>query len=78
MPDNRIPPDLAQRMQRICDALGSVMPEGKGFALLVFDFGDGGEMHYMSNAERADMMVALREFLAANEGRAHDAPALKQ
>lgn len=32
-------------------------------------------MNWLSNASREDMLVALREFIAAKEGRAHDAPA---
>ena len=34
-----------------------------GFALLFFDFGPGGYMHYCSNAQREDMKRALRELL---------------
>lgn len=32
-----------------------------GFALLVFDFGEGGSMTWVSNANREDMVAALRE-----------------
>lgn len=34
-----------------------------GFALLMFDFGEGGNMTYVSNAERQDMIKALEECL---------------
>jgi hypothetical protein len=62
------------------NALAAVLDEalndggdGKtGFMLLVFDFGepkDNSRMNYISNAERADMLVALRELLANFEGR---------
>lgn len=44
-----------------------------GFALLVFPFGENLEgtsrVNYISNAGRADMISALKEFLARNEGR---------
>lgn len=43
-----------------------------GFALLVFKLGgptDGDRMNYISNAERADMLVAMKEFIARAEGR---------
>lgn len=41
-----------------------------GFALLTFDFGSGGRMNWISNANRADMLVALKELIANFEGRA--------
>lgn len=42
-----------------------------GFVLLTFEFGktEGGRVNYISNADRADMVVALKEFLARAEGR---------
>lgn len=32
-----------------------------GFMLMVFDFGEGGFLSYVSNAQRADMVKVLRE-----------------
>lgn len=44
--------------------------EGYGFALLVFPFnGDKGRVNYISNAERPDMLAAMKEFIARAEGR---------
>lgn len=43
------------------DSVGG--PGKMGFALLIFDFGDGGTMAYSSNARRADMIRALDELL---------------
>lgn len=34
-----------------------------GFALWIFDFGDGGFLSYVSNARREDMIKMLREHL---------------
>jgi len=68
-----ITPELRRSMNDIGSILGDVF-EGRGFALFVFDFGPDGMMNWLSNAEREDMLVALREFIAANEGRSHDAP----
>jgi len=39
-----------------------------GFALLVFDFGRPGVSNYISNAERGDMVTALRECADRLEG----------
>lgn len=40
------------------------MPKGYGFNLLVFNFGEGGNMFYTSNARREDMIRAMQEFIA--------------
>ncbi len=38
-----------------------------GFVLMVFDFGDGGHLAYVSNAQRDGMIGAVREWLARQE-----------
>jgi hypothetical protein len=44
--------------------------DGAGFCLLVFGRNtDKGRMNYISNANRQDMLTALKEFIALNEGR---------
>lgn len=48
--------------------IGDVLPEGVGFVFLLFDFGEGGNMAYMSNAVRQDMIATLRELVIALEG----------
>lgn len=42
-----------------------------GFGVLIFEFGkiEAGRMNWISNAERADMIVALKEMVAQLEGR---------
>jgi hypothetical protein len=57
-------------MNRVAQALGETF-KGYGFALLVFRFGaeEKGRMNYISNAERADMVVALKELISILEGR---------
>jgi len=48
---------LASATQEVIkDLLGEM-----GFAILVFEFNRPGISHYVSNAERADMIDALRE-----------------
>lgn len=59
---------LAEAILRdIGDILKRAMPPGWGFALLMFELGDGGTMNYLSNADRADMCAALRELLGKLE-----------
>jgi len=50
---------------RLGGLIGSSLPDGWGFALLIFPMGEGdGRMNYISNAERATMRTALAELLA--------------
>lgn len=51
----------------IAAAIAEGLPEGIGFALLLFDFGEGGNLVWISNANREDMVRALREQLARFE-----------
>lgn len=73
-----ITPGLRDSMKRVGSILGEVLGD-KGFALLVFDLRTTeGFMSYISNAEREDMLTAMREFIAVNEGRAHEPPEARQ
>lgn len=40
-----------------------------GFTVLVFNFGDTGNVNYVSNADRADMIATLKSLLARWEGQ---------
>ena len=53
---------------------GTTRPRVVGFAVLMFDFGNptGARMNYISNGERSDMLTAMKEFIARNEGRVID------
>ena len=50
---------------------GKQRPRRIGFAIFVFEFNktDGGRVNYVSNADRDEMLVAVREWLARAEGR---------
>ena len=48
----------------LAGVIQSALPKGLGFALFVFNFGDGGHLAYMSNAQREDMIKAVKEWLA--------------
>ncbi len=58
-----IPGVVRADMQAIASAIEKTLPKSHGFALLVFDYGEGGRMSYISNARREDMHEALRELL---------------
>lgn len=71
--ERELEPEVAEVMKDIGHILAGAIKEcgggGYGFALLVFSFGDFGRMNYISNAERPDMLAALKEFIARAEGR---------
>jgi hypothetical protein len=45
------------------------LPYGWGFVVLAFPFGAGGRMNYISNAERADIVRVMYEFIEATKGK---------
>ena len=68
---------MLNELARGIDAVlnGNERPKRLGFCLLMFEFGinDGsGRVNYISNADRRDMLVAVKEWLARAEGRAAD------
>lgn len=75
-------------MNRIAKAIdeafnGKRKPNRKptvGFILLTAEFGkiDGGQVNYISNGEREDMIAMMREYLARVEGRYSDGPTTSQ
>jgi hypothetical protein len=49
---------------------GDTKPKANGFVLLMFDMNSpDGRMNYISNANRDDMLCALKELIANFEGR---------
>lgn len=56
--------DIKLLLNDIAHIIGATIKEkapNMGFALLLFDFGEGGEFFYASNAHRADMIRMLQE-----------------
>jgi hypothetical protein len=70
---NEIQQKYLEHMNAVMDALCDLFP-GSGVALLVFEFGDAKRINYISNAEREDMLIAMKEFVARNEGRVMKTP----
>jgi hypothetical protein len=62
---------LAKRLDEQFNGDLDVKPRTVGFALLVFPLNEplGGRVNYISNADRASMVVALKELLARWEGQ---------
>jgi hypothetical protein len=58
-----------KRIEQSLNRLGGILREavsnhpGYGFALLIFRFGEDGELFYTSNADRADICKVMAEFI---------------
>lgn len=55
-------------LQEIMQEIKNKLPEGMGFVLLAYEFGDkeGRRMLYASNSNREDVMKAMLEFVDKN------------
>lgn len=53
--------EMERKMQSIARLVGNMVPDGWGFAVLCFSYGENGFMNWVSNAKREDMIRALRE-----------------
>lgn len=56
-----------KRIEEICRLLAESiikrLPKGVGMALILYDFGEKGNLAYMSNGNRQDMIATLTELL---------------
>lgn len=50
-------------LKEIGHLIGGKLPKGWGFNLMLFDFGNKGNLFYISNAERQDVIKTMREFI---------------
>jgi hypothetical protein len=61
------------QMQALGKGIDMILnPDGTkttGFVVLMFELGTKGRMNYISNADRDDMLTALKELVARFEGR---------
>ena len=55
--------EAERQMQSISRVVGNMVPQGWGFTVLCFSFGENGFMNYVSNANRQDMIKSLREMV---------------
>lgn len=58
----------ANALQAIAKDIKEKLPEGMGFALLTYEFGEGDDkrMMYISNSNREDVIKAMLEFVDKN------------
>ena len=55
------PPELEKRLRHAIEMVQAIMPAHTGVTVMVFDFGAGGGLAYISNADRRNMVQALEE-----------------
>ena len=57
------------KMQKIASKVDEELPNGYGFVVLTFNFGEGidNEMMYVSNANRQDIVKAMKEWIEKTE-----------
>lgn len=72
--DDQIEEAIRAKMQGIAAILeGAINPPGKprkwGFLFALFPFEEQGRFNYISNADRKDIVVLLKEMVARFEGQ---------
>ena len=60
--------EVKNKLQDLAKYIKSQLPEGMGFTLLAYEFGDieGNKMLYVSNSNREDVIKAMVEFVSKN------------
>ena len=66
---NKLNEIVKGRMQKIARKVDEELPDGYGFVVLAFNFGNGedNEMMYVSNANRQDIVRAMKEWIEKTE-----------
>ncbi len=59
--------EIEDLLRDIGQRLKEVMPKDYGFSLLIFNYGEGGDLFYISSAKRDDMIKAMKEFINKND-----------
>lgn len=73
--------ELIRIARQIADSVKSQLPNGTGAIVLCFDYGEKGNMAYMSTANREDCAELLKEFyglLSADLVRSRARPRTKR
>lgn len=58
---------VKSRMQNIARKVDEELPDNFGFIVLAFKFNEKGEMIYVSNANREDVVKSMKEFIEKTE-----------
>jgi hypothetical protein len=76
---DRLQDEYRDQMTAIANVLDRALG-GAGFTLLVYDLNKpvNGRINFISNSNRADVITAMKEFIAQDEGRKMSEPEGKQ
>jgi hypothetical protein len=66
-PEEKDDAKVRSDLQALAQHVDRQIPYGWGFVILVFPFGSGGRMNYVANADRADVVRAMYEFIEATK-----------
>lgn len=55
--------DMRATLRELGGQIGGMLPDGWGFNLLLFTYGEGGSLLYISSAQRADVLNVMREYI---------------
>lgn len=61
---------LEQQCHDLAELLKSKVPAGVGFTLFLSDYGEGGNLAYVSTVDRADSIRVIREWLDVRDPHA--------
>jgi hypothetical protein len=59
--------DVQRLLRTIGGNIDEDLPDGWGFTLFLYNYGEGGALFYISSAERATMIETVKEWLAKQE-----------
>lgn len=58
---------VKRKMQSIARKVDEELPDNFGFVVLAFKFNEKGEMIYVSNSNREDVVKSMKEFIEKTE-----------
>lgn len=61
--------EIENTLREMGQTIGDALPEGWGFTLQIYSFGENGSTFYISNADRQDMIAMMKEFIKKEEAR---------
>jgi hypothetical protein len=65
--------EIERQLKELGGRLGeAVKPHNYGFALFLYEFGEGGGMFYISNGNREDITKILGEFMERQQREAEE------
>lgn len=54
---------MNNKMRKIADLVSKELPKDLGFTVLAFPFNEKGRLFYVSNADRLDIVEAMKEWI---------------